>query len=423
MTKIIKDGIVVIPKENFVGERDILIERGIITNIGKGILQENAEIIDAKNRYVIPGLVDIHAHLRDPGGEEEDIASGTEACAKGGVTSVCCMPNTNPCIDNPTIVRYVILTAQMYGKVRVYPIGAMTVGREGETLAPYDRMKEAGIVAISDDGNWVEDPLVMKSVLESSSVYNLLPISHCEEKRLSLNGVINEGLVSLKLGLQGISSLSETIAVARDIILAKETNSRIHIAHISTKDSVEIIKIAKDLGIKVTAEVAPHHFILTEEEILRGKKGLKVNPPLRKKDDKVSIIEGLKRDIIDVIASDHAPRKSSGEDLLNDPFGISSIEIMLPLAYTFLVKTGYLSFLDLIKKTSYNPSRLLGIEGGDLSVGKKADLVIVDTKFGETVRVDDFLSKGKNSPYDGFELFGWPVMTMVEGKIVYARDL
>jgi dihydroorotase len=420
---IIKNGVVVIPEEGLIGERDLLIEEGTVTCIGRGIHKEDAEIIDASNRYVIPGLVDIHAHLRDPEGEEEDIISGTSACAKGGVTSVCCMPNTNPCMDNPTIVKYVVLTAQRYGKVRVYPIGAMTVGREGKVLAPYDRMKEAGIVAVSDDGNWVEDPMVMKSILESSNLYNLLPISHCEDKRISMNGVINEGMVSLKLGLPGIPSLSETIAVARDVIIAKETNSRVHIAHISAKDSVGIVRIAKDLGVRVSAEVTPHHFILTEDEILNGKKGLKVNPPLRKREDKASIIEGLKDGTIDVIASDHAPRKTSGGDLLNDPFGISSIEIMLPLAYTFLVKTGHLSFLELIEKLSYNPSRLLGIDGGSISVGKRADLVIVDTSTKETVKVDSFLSKGKNSPYDGLELFGWPVMTIVGGKIVYARDI
>jgi len=420
---IIKNGIVVIPEENFIGERDILIEGDIISLIGEDLSSEDAQIIDAKKRYVIPGIVDIHTHLRDPDGEEEDITSGTTACARGGVTSVCCMPNTNPCIDNPTIVKYIVLSSQKYSKVKVYPIGAMTLGREGKVLAPYDKMKEAGIVAISDDGNWVEDSRVMKSVLELSSVYNLLPISHCEDKRLSLDGVINEGIASLKLGLPGIPTLSETTAVARDILIAREIDSRIHIAHVSVKDSVEVIKKAKELGVKVSAEVAPHHLILQEDDLLEGGRGLKVNPPLRRKEDRTALIEGLKDGAIDVIASDHAPRKTSGADLLNDPFGISSVEIMLPLTYTFLIKEGHLSFLELVKKLSYNPSRLLGIDGGTISVGKKADLVIVNTSIRETVRVDEFFSKGKNSPYDGWELFGWPVMTMVEGNIVYARDL
>ena len=420
---LIKNGIVVIPGENFVGERDILIEDGVIREISKDIPKGDAEVIDVNGSYVIPGIADMHVHLRDPDGVEEGITTGTIACAKGGVTTVCCMPNTNPCIDNPAIVRYVVLSAEKYGRIKVHPIGAMTIGREGKVLASYDRMKSEGIVGVSDDGNWIEDPLVMKSVLETASMYGLLPISHCEDKRVSLNGVINEGVVSLKLGLPGIPPLAETLAVARDILIAREIKSRIHIAHLSLKDSLDIVRYAKSCGVKVTCEVSPHHFILTEELILRKKIGLKVNPPLRTEEDRLALIEGIADGSVDVIASDHAPRKTLSSDLLNDPFGISSVEIMLPLCYTFLVKVGHLSTLEMIKKLSYNPARLLGLDAGDLKVGNKADIVVFNPDYREEVDVKSFISKGKNSPYDGFELYGFPTLTMVDGKIVYTKDI
>jgi len=424
MSKVlIKNGRVVIPGENFVGERDILIEDGVIRQISEDIPKEDAEVIDVSNCYVIPGIVDMHVHLRDPDGVEEGISTGTIACAKGGVTTACCMPNTNPCIDNPAIVRYVVLSAEKYGKIKVHPIGAMTIGREGKILAPYDRMKSEGIVGVSDDGNWIEDPLVMRSVLETAGMYGLLPISHCEDKRVSLNGVINEGVVSLKLGLPGIPPLAETLAVARDILIAREVETRIHIAHLSLKDSLDIVRYAKSSGVKVTCEVSPHHFILTDELILTKKVGLKVNPPLRREEDRLALIEGIVDGSVDVIASDHAPRKTLGSDLLNDPFGISSVEIMLPLCYTFLVKAGHLSTLEMIKKLSYNPARLLGLDAGDLAVGNKADIVVFNPDYREEVDAKSFISKGKNSPYDGFELYGFPILTMVDGKIVYAKDI
>ena len=420
---VIKNGKVVIPGENFVGKRDILIEDGIITQIEGNIPTEGLEVIDADGCYVIPGIVDMHVHLRDPDGAEEGIYTGTMACAKGGVTTACCMPNTNPCIDSPTIVRYVMLSAEKYGKVKVYPIGAMTVGREGKIIAPYDRMKYEGIVAVSDDGNWVEDSLVMKSVLETANMYGLLPISHCEDKRVSLDGVVNEEIASLKLGLPGIPPLAEVLAVARDVLIARDIGARIHIAHISLKDSLDIIRRAKSSGVNVTCEVSPHHFILTDELLLERRIGLKVNPPLRKEVDRFALIEGLIDESIDVIASDHAPRKTLGLDLLNDPFGISSVEIMLPLCYTFLVKAGHISTLEMVKKLSYNPARLLGLDSGDLVVGKSADIVIFDPNRKEIVDVSNFVSKGKNSPYDGYELYGFPILTMVNGRVVYAKDI
>ncbi|MBC7321029.1 dihydroorotase [bacterium] len=420
---IIKNGKVVIPGESFVGKRDILIEDGVIVEIIENIPGEDGEVIDADGCYVIPGIVDMHVHLRDPDGTEEGIYTGTMACAKGGVTTACCMPNTNPCIDNPTIVRYVVLSAEKYGKVKVYPIGAMTVGREGKTIAPYDRMKSEGVIAVSDDGSWVEDPLVMRSVLETANMCGLLPISHCEDKRLSQDGVVNEGVASLKLGLPGIPPLAEVLAVARDILIAREIGARIHIAHISLKDSLDIIKRAKSSGINVTCEVAPHHFILTDELLLERRVGLKVNPPLRREVDRFALVEGLIDGSIDVIASDHAPRKTLGLDLLNDPFGISSVEIMLPLCYTFLVKAGHLSTLEMVKKLSYNPAKLLGLDSGDLAVGKSADIVIFNPNYKEVVNVNNFVSKGKNSPYDGYELYGFPILTMVSGKVVYAKDI
>lgn len=424
MTRIIiKNGKVVIPGESFVGERDVLVEDGIIRQISKGIPIEDSEVIDASNCYVIPGIVDMHVHLRDPDGTEEGISTGSMACAKGGVTTACCMPNTNPCIDNPTIVRYILLSAEKYSKVKVYPIGAMTVGREGKILAPYDRMKAEGIVGVSDDGSWVENPLVMRSVLETANMHGLLPISHCEDKRVSQDGVVNKGIASIKLGLPGIPPLAETLAVTRDVLIARELEARIHIAHISLKDSLNIIRYAKSSGVKVTCEVSPHHFILTDELLLERRIGLKVNPPLRSEVDRFALVEGLIDGSIDVIASDHAPRKTLGLDLLNDPFGISSVEIMLPLCYTFLVKAGHLSTLEMVKKLSYNPARLLGLDSGDLVVGKKADIVIFDPNYREKVEVKNFVSKGKNSPYDGFELYGFPILTMVDGKIVYAKDI
>lgn len=421
MKSLIKNGHIIDPKTNRNGIFDIMIEDGKVVEIGSDLDITNGDLIDASGKYVLPGLVDAHCHLRDPGFEyKEDIESGTRSAAMGGFTSIACMPNTNPVIDNQSIVKYITAKAKHEGVVNVYPIGAISKGQKGEELSEIGELKFAGVVAISDDGKPVRNPSLMKKALQYASMFDTTVISHCEDLDLVDEGVMNEGYNSTVMGLRGIPSAAESVMVARDLILAEYTKAPIHIAHVSTEYSVELIRMAKKRGIKVTAETCPHYFALTDDACMNFNTNAKVNPPLRTKRDVDAVIEGLSDGTIDIIATDHAPHHI---DEKNVEFtlaanGIVGFETALPLAVTYLVKPGFLSLEDLALKMCVNPSKILGLNKGSIEKGKSADITIIDINEEFTVNVDKFKSKSKNSPFNGFRLTGAVYYTIVEGNVI-----
>ncbi|GAE89193.1 dihydroorotase [Acetivibrio straminisolvens] len=421
MRVLIKGGHVVDPKTNTNGVMDILIEDGIITEIGQDIEITNGDIIYAEGKMVLPGLVDAHCHLRDPGFEyKEDIETGTMSAAMGGFTSIACMPNTDPVCDNEAIVKYIINKAKQDGFVNVYPIGAISKGQKGEELSEIGELKFAGAVAISDDGRPVKSSSLMKRALEYSAMFDIAVISHCEDLDIADGGVMNEGYWSTVMGLKGIPSAAEEIMVARDIILSEYTKVPIHIAHVSTELSVDLIRNAKKRGVKVTCETCPHYFVLTDEACSGFNTLAKVNPPLRTKRDVEAVIEGLKDGTIDIIATDHAPHHN---DEKNVEFnlaanGMVGFETALPLAITYLVKPGHLTIGQLVEKMCVNPSKLLGINKGTLEIGRSADITIVDINEEFVVDINNFKSKSKNSPFNGFKLSGSVYYTLVDGNAI-----
>ncbi|HPZ51861.1 MAG TPA: dihydroorotase [Clostridia bacterium] len=374
------------------------------------------KIVDAKNLVAIPGLVDMHCHLRDPGYEyKEDIASGVKAAAKGGFVKIACMPNTKPVIDNSAVVSYIRKKAESLKSVKVYPIGAITKNIEGKELAEIGDMKAHGAVAISDDGNPIMSSSLMKKAMIYAHSFDMPVISHCEDKDLAEDGSMNEGFVSTVLGLRGIPKAAEEAMVAREIILAEYTGLPVHIAHVSTRLAVHMIRDAKKRGVKVTCETCPHYFTLTDEAVYGFNTYAKVNPPLREKEDVKAIIEGLKDGTIDAIATDHAPHH---EDEKKIEFqlaanGISGFETAFGLSFTYLVKAGHLSLGELVEKMSIKPLEILKIEDEGLN------LTIFDPDEKYVVEPERFVSKGKNSPFGGFELFGEVMYTVVDGRIVY----
>jgi dihydroorotase len=377
------------------------------------------KIIDASGLYVLPGLVDMHVHLREPGFEhKETIRTGTRAGIIGGFTSLCPMPNTNPVNDNPTVTAYIIRKALEEGFCKAFPIGAITKGQRCEELAEMGLMHEAGCVAFSDDGRPVMNALIMRRALEYSKAFNAPIISHCEDINLSDEGVMNEGFLSTKLGLKGIPDASEEAMIARDIILATLTGGRLHIAHVSTKGSVELIRRAKSDGINITAETCPHYFSITEKAVEGYNTNAKVNPPLRTEEDLEAIKEGLKDGTIDVIATDHAPHHKDEklQEFDKAPFGISGLETALSLGLR-LVYEGVLTISKFVEKMALNPARILGIDGGTLKAGAPADIVIVNVDKEFTVNAENFTSMGKNTPFEGWLLKGMPVMTICNGKL------
>lgn len=406
-------------------EKDILIDNTKIVEIGTDLAQRAQRIIYAENLWIIPGLVDAHCHLREPGFEyKEDIASGTRSAAAGGFTSIACMPNTLPAIDNAAMVQYIKSKAVSEGLVKVYPIGAITQARKGEFMVEMGEMRKMGVVALSDDGDPVSNPKIMRLALEYAKQFELLIISHCEDKSLVADGVINEGYISTILGLKGITRAAEDVMVARDVILSEITGARLHIAHVSTKGAVEIIRRAKLKGIPVTCETAPHYFSATDQWVEGYDTNTKVNPPLRTQQDVDAIKEGLKDGTIDIIATDHAPHHSD-EKLVEYNLaasGISGFETAFSLSYTNLVDTGVLSLEELVEKLSKKPAKILGIQGGVLDVGLPADITIVDTNREYSVNKNEFYSKGKNTPFHGKKVKGKIVYTIVNGKIVYHEE-
>ncbi|NSW89966.1 MAG: dihydroorotase [Firmicutes bacterium] len=421
MKLLIKNGHVVDARTGRNGVFDIVIEDGIIREIGKDIEITSSDLIDATGKYVIPGLVDAHCHLRDPGYEyKEDIESGTASAAMGGFTSVACMPNTNPPIDNQTVIKYIINKSKQEGYVNVYPIGTITKGQRGEELAEIGELKFAGAVAISDDGKPVMNSSLMKKALQYASMFDITVISHCEDLDLADEGVMNEGYQSTIMGLKGVPSAAESVMVARDLLLAEYTNTSIHIAHVSTEASVDLIRNAKKRGVKVTAETCPHYFSLTEDACGDFNTMAKVNPPLRTKKDVEAVIEGLRDGTIDIIATDHAPHHIDEKNIEFNlaASGMVGFETALPLVITYLVDPGILTIEDVVRKMCFNPSKILGLNKGVLGEGRTADITIIDINEEQIIDVNKFKSKSKNSPFDGFRLKGVVYHTIVNGKAV-----
>jgi dihydroorotase len=420
MNILIQNGRVIDPANKIDGKLDVLVSGGKIAGLGKpgSIAADGAEVIDASGRLVVPGLIDMHVHLREPGFEyKETIATGAAAAGAGGFTSVCCMPNTNPVNDNRSVTEFILSQARD-AAARVYPIGAITKGSRGEELAEMGELHAAGCVAVSDDGKPVMNASVMRRALEYSKIFDMLVIAHCEDAMLSGKGVMNEGAVSTELGLRGIPRAAEDVMTARDIALAELTGGRLHIAHVSTTGSVRLVRDAKARGVRVTAETCPHYFSLTEEAVRGYNTMAKMNPPLRTTEDVAAIKEGLRDGTIDAIATDHAPHaldEKSGE-FDYAPFGIVGLETALGLAFR-LVEEGVLSLPDAVGKLSAAPAAILRIGKGTLAEGSDADITIIDADFEWRVEASQFKSKSKNTPFQGWKLKGKAVRTIVGGKI------
>lgn len=435
---LVQGGHIIDPSQGIDGIGDILIEDGKIVKIvrqsDRATVNKEKDnslknyrtaalphccTIDAAGLYVMPGLVDLHTHLREPGFEhKETIKTGTGAAVRGGFTSVCCMPNTNPVNDNKTVTEFILRTTYAEGECFVYPIGAITKGQKGEELAEMGMMREAGCVAFTDDGRPVMNSLMMRRALEYSKIFNVPIISHCEDIHLSEGGLMNEGSLATFLGLRGIPAAAEDVMVARDILLAELTGGRLHIAHVSTEGSVRLIREAKKRGINITAETCPHYFSVTEKAVEGYNTNAKVNPPLRTERDVEAVKEGLHDGTIDVIATDHAPhhRDEKLQEFDKAPFGISGLETALSLSLG-LVEQGVLDMNRIVEKLTYNPSKILGIKKGSLMAGSVADVTIVDPAKVFDIDAGRFLSKGRNTPFDGWRLKGRVVMTICRGKI------
>ncbi len=422
-------GRVIDPESGLDRIADILVQDGLIRKILPKSVRvkssakiEAKEIIDAKGKIVVPGLIDIHVHLREPGREDEEtIYTGSCAAVAGGFTSICCMPNTEPPIDNQEAVKFVYDKAKQ-AKCKIFCVGAVTKGQKGEDLTEIFDLVQAGVVAISDDGKPVSSSQVMRNALEYCRMFKLPVISHCEDLSLSSGGVMHEGIVSTTLGMTGIPSIAEEIMVARDIRLAEFTGGRVHIAHVSTQGSVNLIREAKKRGIKVTCETTPHHFTLTDDAVKTFDTNAKVNPPLRTGKDVEAIKKGLKDGTIDCIATDHAPHSVEEKDVEFDfgPFGMIGLETALGLVVTNLISKRILSWPQAIAKLTSNPSRILNLRAGRIKRDFPADLTIIDPKTSWVVEPSKFKSKSKNSPFGGKKLWGKACYTIVDGKIVHS---
>lgn len=407
MSVLIKNGLVL--KDGGLKKLDVYIEGNLISAIGKDLSYSAEKIVDADGLAVLPGFVDMHCHLREPGFEyKEDIESGTRAALQGGFTSIACMPNTNPVVDNAAVVKYIVDRAAEIDNCKVYPIAAVTKGQKGETLTEMGILKEAGAVAFSDDGRPVSDANTMRLALEYAKGADALVISHCEDLSLAAGGVANEGFNATLVGLRGITRAAEEVMVAREILLADALDARVHIAHVSTANSVALIADAKKRGVKVTCETCPHYFSATDDEILSFNTNAKINPPLRTQNDVDAIIAGIKDGTIDVIATDHAPHHADEKNREFDlaPNGTSGFETAFSVGYTHLVDAGHIDIDKLVDLMSRNPARILGIAGGSIAEGAVADITVVDLDADYVVDSSRFVSKGKNSVFDGWKLKG-----------------
>ncbi len=424
-TLLIKNGRVIDPLTGRDEEADVLIEGDRIKTVAPEVDAHADRLLDASGCYVLPGLIDLHVHLRDPGlTYKETLQTGGEAAARGGMTTICAMPNTKPVIDTADKVRQVMDRAMTESPVHVIQIGAVTKGQEGKELADIAGMASAGCRAISEDGKSVADAALYRDGMRKAKEAGIAVFAHCEDLSLAGGGVMNEDENAKRLGLAGIPNSAEDVIEARDIILAQETGVRLHLCHCSTRNSVRMVKYAKEAHLPVTGEVCPHHFVLCTDDIKEDHGNFKMNPPIRSREDRDALIEGLRTGVMDVISTDHAPHAAEEKDtsMKEAPFGIVGLETCAALTYTYLVKPGFLTMMDMAKKMSANPAKILGFsDKGSVSEGKAADLTIFDP--GKTYRIDPakFASKGRNTPFAGMEVTGEVAGTIVDGRIVYER--
>ena len=439
---LIKGGHVINPATKMDEVADVKIEEDKIAEIGKNLKADKTDrVIEAKGWYVMPGFIDMHVHFRDPGFEQkEDIFTGMAAAAHGGYTTVLTMPNTKPVVDNADVVEYVHKKAESGHCIHVLQVGAVTKGQKGQELADIKGMVEAGIPAISEDGKSVMNAEIYREGMLEAAKYGIPVLAHCEDINMVHGGVMNADEKAKELGMPGITNSVEDVIIARDIVLSKETGAQLHLCHCSTEDSVKMVKLAKEEGLKVSAEVCPHHFTLTSDDIKKfvpqiengiliphetdADTNYKMNPPLRMKKDVEALKEGLRDNIMDVISTDHAPHTFDDKNtsMKKAPFGIVGLETAACLTYTELVLGGYLTPMQMAEKMSYNPAKIIGIDKGDIQKGKKADVVIFDPK--ETYKIDKntFASKGRNTPFDGREVTGRVKVTICDGNIVYGEN-
>ena len=423
---LIRGGRVIDPSRGTDEVGDLLVADGKVQASGRDLGRpDDALVVEAVGKVVAPGLIDLHVHLREPGQEDlETVATGAMAAAAGGFSAVCAMPNTDPVTDNQAAVGFIVSQAQRAAKARVYPIGAVSLGQKGQHLAEFGELVGAGAVAVSDDGKPVASSHLMRTALEYARTFGIPVADHCEEPTLAAGGAMHEGLVSTRLGLKGIPAAAEEIMVARDILLAELTGGHVHLCHMSTRGSVELIRRAKEKGLRVTAEACPHHFTLTHEACEGYNTNAKMNPPLREPEDREAIRQALRDGTIDVICTDHAPHHYDAKEREFDdaPHGIIGLETALGLAVTELVDTGLLSLFDLVNRMSAMPARIFNLPGGTLAPGASADVVVLDPTAAWTVRPEEFFSKSRNTPFAGRRLKGRAETTIVRGQVVFARD-
>ncbi len=422
---LVKNGRVLDPASKTDAAMDVLLDGEAIRGVepaGKIAAQQNVTVFDATGLIVTPGFIDIHAHLREPGQESsETIESGTRAAARGGFTAVCCMPNTKPVNDNASVTRFIVDRAKAHGSVRVWPIGAASVGSKGEAIAEIAAMKEAGIVAVSDDGKPIATAKLARQVMEYCRSLNLSVIEHAEDISLAAGAVMREGVTSTRLGLRGMPAAAESVCVARDVQLAELTGARLHVAHLSAKASLEQVRSAKSRGLHVTCEVTPHHFTLIDEDVTYDSR-FKMNPPLAAREDREALLAGLADGTVDTIATDHAPHEPALKDVEFDkaPFGILGFETALSLALEQLVHIGLISLMRMVELFTTGPARVLGMERR-IGAGQPADLTIISLDHSWTFNVKESASKSRNSPFDGRTFKGAPMATIVGGRVVHKR--
>lgn len=425
MGTLIRNGRVIDPASGKDGIYDILVEDGMIAGVDASIPKGDNDIIDAAGCFVMPGLVDLHVHFREPGFEyKETIKTGSMAAAHGGVTTVFPMPNTKPVIDSVDMYDKVQTIIDRDAAVNVHQVASVTLRQQGETPVDVAALKKAGCIAISEDGKSVMNSQVYREAMKAAAAEDVLVMAHCEDKNLVNGGALNEGVASRRYHVNGITNAVEDVIVARDILLSKETGCRLHLCHCSTADSVKLIKVAKEEGLKVTGEVCPHHFMLCDEDIIEDNADYKMNPPLRSRADMEAVREGLRNGTMDVISTDHAPHSAEekAKPIGAAPFGITGIETSLCLTYTGLVLTGILTPMQMVEKMSYNPAKIAGIDRGTLLPGRPADIIIVNVDDEIVIDRNNFVSKGHNTPFDGYKVKGIVEYTIVGGKIVYKRS-
>ncbi|MBC2257833.1 dihydroorotase [Listeria booriae] len=406
--------------------KDVVMEDGRVTAIGDGLERDGAQVIDVTGKLVAPGLVDVHVHLREPGGEhKETIATGTAAAARGGYTTVCAMPNTKPVPDTAEVMTQVVERIKETAKVRVLPYASITSSLKGDELVDFAALKAAGAFAFTDDGVGVQTAGMMYEAMKKAAALDMAIVAHCEDNSLVYGGVVHDGIFAKEQGLAGIPNIAESVQIARDVLLAEAANCHYHVCHISTKESVRAVRDAKRAGIRVTAEVSPHHLILNETDIPGNDGNWKMNPPLRAKEDHEALLEGLLDGTIDFIATDHAPHAAEEKNVPMEKamFGIVGLETAFPLLYTHFVKTGEWTLKQLIDWMTVKPAEVFNLPYGELEIGGIADITVIDLEKEAVINPDNFASKGRNTPFTGWNCVGWPVATFAEGTLVYQEGV